>query len=72
MSFQIVRRLRVGLGPHVPVRGRDRVVQVMQVVPDGASAVAEDDAAPVEVIRRELHHHAVLGKDPDVVLAHLA
>src|SRR3954452_6862607 len=34
--------------------------------------VAVDDATPSEVVRRELHHHAVLGEDPDVVLAHLA
>src|SRR6478609_8428875 len=36
------------------------------------SAVPEDDPATVEVVRRELHHHAVLGEDSDVVLAHLA
>ena len=36
------------------------------------SPVTEDDPAAVEVVRRELHHHAVLGQDPDVVLAHLA
>src|ERR671913_1607902 len=35
-------------------------------------AVAEDDAATGQVIWAELHHHAVLGEDPDVVLAHLA
>src|SRR6476469_1984035 len=34
--------------------------------------VAVDDATPREVVRRELHHHAVLVEDPDVVLAHLA
>src|SRR3954447_24684932 len=34
--------------------------------------VPVDDATPGEVVRRELHHHAVLGEDPDVVLAHLA
>src|SRR5689334_4800919 len=36
------------------------------------SLVAVDDATPGEVVRRQLHHHAVLGEDPDVVLAHLA
>src|SRR6478672_1024738 len=36
------------------------------------SAVTENDPATVEVVRRELHHHAVLREDPDVVLAHLA
>src|SRR3954469_17389933 len=34
--------------------------------------VAVDNPTPREVVRRELHHHAVLGEDPDVVLAHLA
>ncbi|VXC32789.1 hypothetical protein AERO9AM_60115 [Aeromicrobium sp. 9AM] len=34
--------------------------------------VAVDDAAAGEVVRRELHHNAVLGEDADVVLAHLA
>src|SRR6476659_6935028 len=38
----------------------------------GPLLVAVDDATPGEVVRRELHHHAVLGEDPDVVLAHLA
>jgi hypothetical protein len=33
--------------------------------------VAVDDAASGQVIRRQLHHYAVLRKDPDVVLAHL-
>src|SRR3954453_10807854 len=36
------------------------------------SLVAVDDATTGQVVRRELHHHAVLGEDPDVVLAHLA
>src|ERR671921_3488 len=36
------------------------------------SLVAVDDPASGEVVRRELHHHAVLGEDPDVVLTHLA
>src|SRR3954447_24115071 len=34
--------------------------------------VPVDDPTSREVVRRELHHHAVLGEDPDVVLAHLA
>src|SRR6478609_7403132 len=34
--------------------------------------VAVDDPTSREVVRRQLHHHAVLGEDPDVVLAHLA
>src|SRR4029450_13024820 len=34
--------------------------------------VAVDDPTSGEVVRRELHDHAVLGEDPDVVLAHLA
>ena len=36
------------------------------------SAVTEDDAAAGQVIWAELHHHAVLREDPDVVLTHLA
>src|SRR5699024_3915660 len=36
------------------------------------SLIAVDDAATREIVRRELHHNFVLGKDPDVVLAHLA
>src|SRR6188768_3659196 len=35
------------------------------------SSGREDDAAAGQVVRAELHHHAVLGEDPDVVLAHL-
>src|SRR4051812_7317557 len=38
----------------------------------GGLLVPVDDPTPREVVRRELHHHAVLGEDPDVVLAHLA
>src|SRR4051794_33817631 len=38
----------------------------------GRLLVPVDDPTPREVVRRELHHHAVLGEDPDVVLAHLA
>src|SRR6478735_8781990 len=38
----------------------------------GCLLVAVDDPTSREVVRRELHHHAVLGEDPDVVLAHLA
>src|SRR6476660_5075445 len=38
----------------------------------GCLLVAVDDPTSSEVVRRELHHHAVLGEDPDVVLAHLA
>src|SRR5215212_2812556 len=34
--------------------------------------VPVDDATPGQVVRRELHHHSVLGEDPDVVLTHLA
>src|SRR5437868_6822390 len=34
--------------------------------------VPVDDPTSREVVRRELHHDAVLGEDPDVVLAHLA
>src|SRR3546814_15887912 len=34
--------------------------------------VAVDDPASSEVVRREFHHYAVLGEDPDVLLAHLA
>src|SRR3546814_3569510 len=34
--------------------------------------VAVDDPASSEVVRREFHHYAVLGEDPDVVLSHLA
>src|SRR4051812_36003934 len=38
----------------------------------GCLLVPVDDPTPREVVRRELYHHAVLGEDPDVVLAHLA
>src|SRR4051812_46912438 len=38
----------------------------------GRLLVPVDDATPGEVVGRELHHHAVLGEDPDVVLTHLA
>ena len=34
--------------------------------------VAVDDAAEGQVVRAELHHYAVLRKDPDVVLTHLS
>src|SRR5689334_8124873 len=34
--------------------------------------VAVDDPATGQVVGGQLHHHAVLGEDPDVVLAHLA
>ena len=40
--------------------------------PLARSAVTEDDASAGQVIRSELHHHAVLREDPDVVLTHLA
>ena len=35
------------------------------------SLVAVDDAATVQVVRAQLDDHAVLGKDADVMLAHL-
>src|SRR5215210_6166922 len=53
-----VRRLRERLARTVAVERR-------------WSLVAVDDAPAVEVVGAELHHHAVLGQDPDVVLAHL-
>src|SRR3954464_7795697 len=34
--------------------------------------VPVDDASTSQVVGGQLHHHAVLGEDPDVVLAHLA
>src|SRR3954449_7287060 len=34
--------------------------------------VPVDDPTPREVVRGQLHHHAVLREDPNVVLAHLA
>ncbi len=34
--------------------------------------VAVDDAAAGKVVRAKFHHYAVLGEDPDVVLAHFA
>ena len=34
--------------------------------------VSVDDTTPVEVVRRELHLHAVAGHDPDPEPAHLA
>src|SRR5690606_4671032 len=38
----------------------------------GRSRVAVADAAPVEVLGAQLGDHTVLGKDADVVLAHLS
>src|SRR5689334_2531189 len=38
----------------------------------GWSLVAVDDATAGQVVRRQLHDHAVLGQDADVVLPHLA
>src|SRR3954452_8623701 len=38
----------------------------------GRLLVPVDDATPGEVVGGQLHHHAVLREDPDVVLAHLA
>src|SRR3954453_22325382 len=38
----------------------------------GRLLVPVDDATPGEVVGGQLHHHAVLGEDPGVVLAHLA
>src|SRR5881392_4114906 len=34
--------------------------------------VPVDDPTTGQVVGGKLHHHAVLGEDPDVVLAHLA
>src|SRR4051795_3770281 len=48
--------------PRAPVRAPDR----------RGALVAVDDAAARQVVGRELHDHAVLGQDPDVVLPHLA
>ena len=39
---------------------------------DGGLFVAVDNAAAGQVIGRELHNHAVLREDSDVVLTHLA
>src|SRR4051812_14427050 len=38
----------------------------------GGLLVAVDDATAGQVVGRELHDHAVLGQDADVVLPHLA
>src|SRR6478672_11283051 len=38
----------------------------------GCLLVPVDDPTSGEVVGGKLHNHAVLGKDPDVVLAHLA
>src|SRR3954465_7344926 len=52
------------------VRGRPRA---SVVTPDRrGSLVAVDDATAREVVGRQLHDHAVLGQDADVVLPHLA
>src|SRR4051794_30398997 len=40
--------------------------------PSGPSAVAVDDPRAVEVVGRELHAHAVAGKDADAEAPHLA
>ena len=37
-----------------------------------ALLVPVHDAAPGQVVGRQLHHHAILGQDADVVLPHLA
>src|SRR5919107_3450981 len=50
-----------GRRPHHPDGQRDR-----------RSLVAVDDATAGQVVGRELHDHAVLGQDADVVLPHLA
>jgi hypothetical protein len=39
---------------------------------DWGLLVAVDDTAAGQVVGRELHNHAVLGEDSDVVLTHLA
>src|SRR3984957_8867473 len=38
----------------------------------GLLLVAVHNAAPGQVVGRQLHHHPVLGQDADVVLPHLA
>src|SRR4051794_13383755 len=55
-----------GAAPHSsdrvpPARSADRLL-----------LVAVDDATAGQVVGRELHDHAVLGEDADVVLTHLA
>src|SRR3954451_21611439 len=58
-----------GAGPH----SSDRAPSA---VPDGEAdrrlLVPVDDATAGQVVGRELHDHAVLGQDADVVLTHLA
>src|SRR3954465_6896212 len=58
-----------GAGPH----SSDRAPSA---VPGGEAdrrlLVPVDDATAGQVVGRELHDHAVLGQDADVVLAHLA
>src|SRR3954469_12050197 len=58
-----------GAGPH----SSDRAPSA---VPGGEAdrrlLVPVDDATAGQVVRRQLHDHAVLGQDADVVLSHLA
>src|SRR3954449_1971593 len=55
-----------GAAPH----SSDRVPSARSA--DRLLLVAVDDATARQVVGRELHDHAVLGQDADVVLAHLA
>src|SRR4051794_35831822 len=55
-----------------PALVADRLDAGLDLHGTGSLLVAVDDAAAGQVVGRELHDHAVLGEDADVVLPHLA
>src|SRR3954471_20387886 len=55
-----------------PALVADRLDAWLALHGTGSLLVAVDDAAARQVVGRELHDHAVLGEDADVVLPHLA
>src|ERR1700758_1951305 len=63
-----------GLDARVHLHGRfDPVLSARRLAESGfLSLVSVHDAAPGQVVGRQLHHHPVLGQDADVVLTHLA
>src|SRR5215203_2472308 len=60
------------LDARVDLHGRAISSSVPADEPAGGLLVAVDDAPAGQVVRRQLHHDAILRQDADVVLAHLA
>src|ERR1700757_2103559 len=60
------------LDARVHLHGRFDPVLSARLLWFGLLLVAVHDAAPGQVVGRQLHHHPVLGQDADVVLPHLA